>query len=168
MKCKKISALLMASAMVVGLLSGCGSASDSSTSVADDSTAKSSAPAQTEADENITANEVTLPLCEEKTTLKLFIPLDGNMATITSDYNENKFFQELEKRTNVHIELICPAIGEEPTAYNLMIASDELPDIIAHNGYHYADGLDAAVDDGYYMDLTPYLDTYLSNYNKLR
>ena len=62
MKCKKISALLMASAMVVGLLSGCGSASDSSTSVADDSTAKSSAPAQTEADENITANEVTLPL----------------------------------------------------------------------------------------------------------
>ncbi|MCR5254897.1 MAG: extracellular solute-binding protein [Acetatifactor sp.] len=168
MKCKKISALLLASAMVVGLLSGCGSASDSSTSVADDSTAKSSAPAQTEADENISANEVTLPLCEEKTTLKLFIPLDGNMATITSDYNENKFFQELEKRTNVHIEFMCPAIGEEPTAYNLMIASDELPDIIAHNGYHYADGLDAAVDDGYYLDLTPYLDTYLSNYNKLR
>jgi putative aldouronate transport system substrate-binding protein len=162
MKFKKISAFLLLLALVAGTLSGC--SGKETVNVSSENAPK----AQTEANTEAVASEVKLPLCDELTTLTLFIPLDGNMATITSDYNENKFFQELEKRTNVHIEFVCPAIGEEPTAYNLMIASDDLPDIIAHNGYHYVDGLDAAVDDGYYLDLTPYLETHLSNYNKLR
>lgn len=167
MKHKKISALLLTAAMTASLLSGCGNGN--ADTAADAATASENADAAlTVADSEVEAQEVTLPLADELTTLTLFMPLDANMATITSDYNENKFFQELEKRTNVHIEFQCPTVGEESTAYNLMIASNELPDIIAHNNYNYADGLDAAVEDGYYLDLTPYMDTLLSNYNKLR
>ena len=168
MKSKKLTAGILIAAMAISCLSGCGKNSAKVSGGNDSTPAGSAAPAQTEANENFEAQEVVLPLTEEKTTLSMFIPLDGNMATVVGDYNENKFFKELENRTNVHIDFRCPAIGEESTAFNLMIASDELPDLIAHQGYHYVDGLDAAVDDGYYMDLTPYLDTFLTNYNKLR
>lgn len=161
---KLLTSVLLTSAFAVSALAGCGS--DAAKTA--DAKIEDGAVATTTADTSIVANEVSLPLCEEKTTLSMYIPLDANMATVISDYNENKFFQELEKRTNVHIDFQCPAVGEEVTAYNLMIASNELPDIICHNGYHYSDGLDAAVEDGYYLDLTPYLDTLLSNYNKLR
>jgi putative aldouronate transport system substrate-binding protein len=48
-----------------------------------------------------------------------------------------------------------------------MIASGELPDLIYGPGA-YQEGLEAGIKDGYFLDMTPYLDTYLSDYNKLR
>lgn len=114
------------------------------------------------------AGEITLPLTQEPVTLTVFAAMDSNLTGIINDYNENGFFQELEKRTGVHLEFVIPAAGNEKEAYNLMIASGELTDIITHNGYNYPEGLDAAVDDGYYLDLTPYLDTCLPDYNRVR
>lgn len=110
---------------------------------------------------------LTLPLSEKKVTLTMYAgSMDGNFASVANDYNENAFFQELEKRTNVHIEFQTVPQGSTD-AFNLMIASGELPDLIYGPG-SYQDGMDAAIDDGYYLDLTKYLDTYLSDYNKLR
>lgn len=109
----------------------------------------------------------TLPLSDEKVTLTMYAgSMDGNFSAVSNDYNENAFFQELEKRTNVHIEFQTVPQGSID-AFNLMIASGQLPDLIYGPGA-YQDGLDAGIDDGYYLDLTPYLDTHLPNYNKLR
>ena len=48
-----------------------------------------------------------------------------------------------------------------------MIAGGELPDMIKNgSGYMYPDGLDAAVEDGYYMDITNLLPQYAPNYLK--
>lgn len=111
--------------------------------------------------------KITLPLSAEKVTLTMYAgPMDGNFAAVAKDYNENAFFQELEKRTNVHIEFQTVPMGSAD-AFNLMIASGELPDLIYGPGA-YQDGMDAAIDDGYYLDMTPYLETHLPNYNKLR
>ncbi len=111
--------------------------------------------------------EITLPLSAEKVTLTMYAgAMDGNFAAVANDYNENAFFQELEKRTNVHIEFQTVPMGSTD-AFNLMIASGELPDLIYGPGA-YQDGMDAAIDDGYYLDMTPYLETHLPNYNKLR
>lgn len=113
------------------------------------------------------ATGVTLPLSDEKVTLTMFAgSLDTNLSTVAKDYNENAFFQELEKRTNVHIEFQTVPQGSTD-AFNLMIASGDIPDLIMQPS-SYQDGLDAGIDDGLYLDLTPYLDTYLSDYNKVR
>lgn len=109
-----------------------------------------------------------LPLTDEPVTLTVFAGLDSNLEGIISDYNENEFFQELEKRTGVHLEFVIPEVGSETEAYHAMIASGNFTDIISHNGYPYPDGMDAAVDDGYYLDLTPYLSTCLKDYNAIR
>lgn len=93
--------------------------------------------------------------------------MDVNFGTVANDYNEGAFFKEMEKRTGVHLEFETPASGEESTAFNLMIASGELPDIICAADL-YPEGLDAAADDGYYLDLTPYVDTYMPNYSRAR
>lgn len=110
---------------------------------------------------------VTLPLTDEDVTLKIWLPSVTGVLSVWGEYSEVPFFKELEARTGVHLEFETCVYGEEQTAFNLMIASEELPDIICFPNY-YPDGLDAAIDDGYYLDLTPYLDTYLANYNALR
>ncbi|MDF2541298.1 MAG: hypothetical protein K0S47_1016 [Herbinix sp.] len=113
-------------------------------------------------------NSDLLPFTEEPITLTVFAGLDSNLEGIIDDYNENEFFQELEKRSGVHLEFVIPEIGAEYDAYYSMIASDNFTNIISHYGYAYPDGLDAAVDDGFYLNLTPYLNTFLKNYNAAR
>lgn len=157
---KKMICLLMAATLAVGTMAGCGSNAEGTEEKADSTATASSG-------ETAEAKEITLPLTDEPVTLKVWLPAVSIVLTTWGDYNSVPFFQEMEKRTGVHLEFETPVEGEETTAFNLMISSGELPDIICWPNY-YSDGYDAAIDDGYYLDLTPYLNTYLSNYNALR
>lgn len=111
---------------------------------------------------------INLPATNDKITLTVFAALDSNNHGIIEDFNENEFFQELERRTGVHLEFISPPMEKEQEVYNEMVASGYLADIFTHDGNLYPDGWDAAVEDGIYLNLTPYLDTYLKDYNNAR
>ncbi|SHH57075.1 extracellular solute-binding protein [Clostridium grantii] len=116
-------------------------------------------------DVNVTADtELKLPISEEKITLKVWMPFS---STIIQNLSENLAFQEMEKRTNIKIEFIHPAAGQENEQFNLMIASDELPDIII-NAPTYPGGPDKAIDDGVYLRLNDYIDKYAPEYNAIR
>lgn len=169
MKKKKIVALLMTASVFATLLSGCGSSDTTATEgKAETETGTTAETTSAETESGTTAaGEIQMPLTEEPVTLTVWMPVDSNFMTAYSDYNEGLFFQKMEELTGVHLEFETPVVGEEQTAFNLMIASGELPDIICYPNY-YSDGLDAAIDDGYYLDLTPYLDTYLANYDAAR
>ncbi|MDO5424579.1 MAG: extracellular solute-binding protein [Eubacteriales bacterium] len=111
--------------------------------------------------------EVSLPLTEEKETLTVWVKNDVTlMNACGGDLNNTPFFQELEERTNVHIEWIVPASGTEQEQFNLLMSSGKLPDIMYTypNQVYYPDGLDAAVEDGYFLDLTDLLPQYAPNY----
>mgnify|MGYP002236383693 FL=1 len=54
------------------------------------------------------------------------------------------------------------------TNFNLMIASGTLADLIYVGASYYAEGVDAAIDDGYFLDLTDLVDEYMPNYQKVR
>lgn len=152
---RRIISVVLVLIMAISVISGCG--------------VLKSAGIEKETDKTGEAGEsVTLPLTKEPVTLTVFAGLDSNLEGIVKDYKDSLFFQELEKRTGIHLEFVIPEIGSEYDAYYSMIASDNFTDIISHNGYAYPEGLDAAIDDGYYLDLTPYLDTYLKDYSALR
>lgn len=105
----------------------------------------------------------SLPLTEEKQTLTVWMRNDVGLMNVSGgDPNNTPFFQELEKRTNVHIEWQVPASGSEQEQFNLLFTSGELPDIMYNQGY--IDGLDAAVEDGYILDLTPYVEENAPNF----
>ncbi|MCF0128122.1 MAG: extracellular solute-binding protein [Pseudobutyrivibrio sp.] len=161
---KRFLGLFLSACMLTGALTGCGSKDASTGAAADPEEAAAAAAA--DVGENYDGT-ISLPLSEEKVTLTIWMPADANYFTVKNDYNESEFFQEMERRTNVHLEFEVPPSGEETTAYNLLISSGELPDMICMP-MQYPDGMDAAIDDGYYLDLTPYLDSYLYNYNKVR
>lgn len=158
MKMKKRIALALLLVYLVSMFAGCGTTPNVSE---DPSTPKVDVPVAE-------AGEVSLPLVDELTTLTIWgKPNTAFFNLIGNDYNESEFFKELEKRTNVHIEWIVPAAGSERDQLNLLIASGELPDIIYQTpdaNVQYSTGLDAAVDDGYFLDLTDLLPLYAPNY----
>ncbi len=157
MKCtKRVTSVVAAALVAAALLTSCGGSDKKGGSVA-----------AVKSDNHYLTNkefkEVQLPLCEEKTTLTIWTSNDVvTMNLCGGDLNKVPFFEELEKRTNVHIEWSVPASGSETEQQNLLWASGDLPDILYYMSY--TDGIDAAIDDGYLLDLTPYADAYMPNY----
>lgn len=99
-------------------------------------------------------NATVLPITEEPVTLVVWRSFT---STIMESLDECEVFKELEKRTGVHIEFVYPPVGQEQDNFNLRVASGDLPHIFScppgyPGGYH------KAVEDGVYIELTPYYD----------
>jgi putative aldouronate transport system substrate-binding protein len=101
------------------------------------------------------SSELTWP--ENKITLTYWVNLSPNAAVAMSSLDEHEVYTEMAKLTNIEMKFIHPA--EEKTDFNLMMASNNLPDIIEYNWMNYPGGAQAAIDDKRIISLNKLLDT---------
>lgn len=170
---KKLVALLLSLALVLslGACGGNGGSSTSSEASPSGTTEESGAAAESGDEsqaETAETGEFQLPIVDEPTTLSYFVADDSNAAIMTTDWNDNEFYQEMERRTGVHLEFEMVSSADYQTNFNLMIASGNLADMIYVGASYYAEGVDAAIDDGYFLDLTDLVDEYMPNYERIR
>lgn len=167
MKRAKFLALLLASLLAFSAFTGCGGNDSSASTEGSSSTSSASEGGESSGEISGTEaepGEVALPISDEKITITWFAGMDSNLPTLVDNMNQTPFFQQLEEKTNIHIEFQHPATGNETTAYNLLFASGDLPDMISHTNPGYPGGLDACIDDGYILDLTDLVPEYCPNY----
>lgn len=102
--------------------------------------------------------------------LRVFAGLSEHMSKVGAMSNNDNFvYQELEKRTGTHVEWIHPAAGADvDMQINLMVASNDLPDIIVRSTWKsISGGLTMWADDGVILDLTELMPQYMPNYMAL-
>ncbi len=178
MKTRKFLALLLTCMIASSALAACnsgntGSSSGTESSGAASSEAESSGEESGSTSAGLTSdvvngetNQQTYPLTEETVTLTYWYPNAGSMAEL-ADFNDSYFFKWYEELTNVHIDFIVPAAGSEAEAFQLLFASDSMPDMVYsypnQTTYSYRAGQDKAIEDGYFIDIAEYLD-YAPNY----
>lgn len=97
-------------------------------------------------------NASVLPLVDEPTTIKVW---QGFSSTIMQGADECLVFQELEKRTNVHVEFLYPPVGSENDNFTMRIATEDLPHLFT-TPPAYPGGVANAISDEVYVELTPY------------
>jgi putative aldouronate transport system substrate-binding protein len=99
--------------------------------------------------------------------LTYWFPTDSNIvgAGIT-DMNDLLYIKEAEKATGVNIKFITPALGQEDTQFNLMVASGDLPDLIRYNFATYNGGPEKAIADGIIINHSSLFNKYATNFNK--
>lgn len=149
---KRKTAVLLAAVMTVSYMTGCKGTAENAVTAAD--TAEVS-------------GEVTYPMeTKEPVILTYWMPISQSATKFISSYAENEAFQEAQKRTGVKIEFIHPVAGQEKEQFNLLMASGELPDIIQGASY-YQGGELKGVDDGAFLDLTPYLEANAPDYYEI-
>ncbi len=108
-----------------------------------------------------------LPIVSEPKTLTLWVSGGDVVFKTVPNLGENYYFQEMERRTGVHIEVIHPTAGNEVQELNMMISSNDLPDIISPPfGWSYPTGYDGAVEDGVFMDINAIVEEHCPNYWK--
>ncbi|WNR43040.1 type 2 periplasmic-binding domain-containing protein [Paenibacillus roseipurpureus] len=73
-------------------------------------------------------------------------------------------FQEIEKRTGIHIEWQHPAT---PDQINVMLASGDYPDVIFWDINNIPGGLKGLIDDGTAVKLNDLVDKYAPNYKSI-
>lgn len=141
---KKTISLLMSVAMAICIV-GCGNGQST----------------QSNTGGNYPKGTISYPM-DTDVTLTYYVKMPSNISTIVSDYGETKFAQESMKRTGVKIEYIHPAQGNEKEQLNLLIASQNLPDIVETNWLERDP--DSSISKNVIYKLNDYINDYAPNF----
>jgi putative aldouronate transport system substrate-binding protein len=168
---KRFISIALALILVLVLFVGCGKEEASEPSKAPVDSKPSEQPVETpdeDEDDGVDDSEdKLLPIVDETMEFSIFAFVF--MAEQMTDLNDGYAFQELENRTNIHINWTIPSLASGAEQFNLMLISGDYTDaVLVGNMGQWVGGLDANVDDGFILDLTDLLPEYAPNYTALR
>ena len=182
-QCTRLAALLMAAAMLLSCMSGCGN-DDAVSSAPASETVSEQAPTQpSEAtpasekenstveaasveEETVELGTVTYPLEADGATLTYWLPWMPALSQCYSNYSEHPAYAAAEEYTGVPVEYISCSMESAATEFNLMIASGSSYDILSSAATYYNGGVAAGVRDGVLLDLTDLMAEYVPDYYK--
>ena len=145
---KKKTALLVAGVLCAGtILSGCDNGKEVETS-----------------GKIIYPKDGVYPVeCED--TITLWRNLHSGLTTEISNFGETELAKELEKQTGIKVEYIHPASGMADEQFNLLVASDDIPDIVAYNWRDY--DAQTAIDEEIILPLNDVIDKWAPNFKNV-
>ncbi len=101
----------------------------------------------------------TYPIVKEKITLTIF----QRQIPQIIDYETNDFTKYLEEKTNIDFKFETAPTDAITEKINLIMTSDDLPDMFM---YDTPDPSRFGVDEGMLIDLLPYIESVMPNYQK--
>ncbi len=156
MRMKQVLGVLMAAVMTTGLLAGCGKEAQSENTLSEEknSTAVSSEEKSSEASVESTAEEEdSIRISDEVIT----ITVAGRNDRPDNIWNDTIQFAEYEKQLGLKFDATTYNIEQWSSKLTLMMASDELPDMLALANMSASDVAKYG-KDGYFLDFSEYLD----------
>ncbi len=182
---KRTLALLLSTAMVLGLLAGCGGKAPDNTASASapvaasetpaTETEKPAAPVPASVDSAMSAPETeefvyegewaSYPLCDPGTkTLTMWCEFPGFLTMVGIDsYNNCSVWDAAEQATGVHIEFTEVSMMNASEQFSLMCAANDMKDILGGAGSYYGSTA-GAIEEEIIIDLAPYAQEYMGNY----
>lgn len=157
----RIGALALCAALALSAV-GCNQ-TDTTTSSGSSAATDTSSNVSSAAPTGDAAAETKLPIVTEPVTLTYYVPFT---STIITSLAENTMYQELEKRTGVTIEWQHPA-GDANQAFQLLIATGDLPDMVEDCLQYYTGGPDRLVEEKVAIQLNDLIDKFAPNYKKI-
>lgn len=100
--------------------------------------------------------------------LKVWEDLWSNIAVTVPALHDTPLYKELAKRTGVKVTFIHPPQGQSKEQFNLMIASQDLPDLIYWNWTtNYPGGPEKAISDGVILKINDLIEKKAPNLTAL-
>ena len=147
LRMKKVLAFLLASAVAFGA-AACSNGKSASSAAGSAGSAASGAASGAEGS--------SLPIVKDKLTLKFVCYNWGD-----AEYgNKMEVFQELEKRTNIHLDWQLLPADDNLTKLNLIMASGSLPDLVSYSAADSKATFDKYASSGAIIPLDDLIDQY--------
>ena len=80
-------------------------------------------------------------------TITYWMSMNPNITSLHPNFGDTPFAQKLEKRTGVKVEYVHPAVGQDAQSLSLMIASDEMTDIVETSWGSYQGGAEISIQN---------------------
>ncbi len=162
MKKQKMMALTLMFSMALPLAAGCGTGE--AVSEAQGETGSSSGSTQ---EITVEIDEASgLPLSENQG-----YPKEGEISVWhvwSSDYLDSitdvKIVAELEAITGISVDWTTASTWERDEKFGILLSSGDIPDLVYAQTSEYPGGVLQAVEDGVFMDVTEFAETYVPNY----
>lgn len=103
----------------------------------------------------------------EPITLTIWMAVEGGQLDHYANVGESPIAKELMKRTGIQLKFIHPPTGQEKEQFNLMVATQDLPDIVMGYFDEYKGGAGQAVKDGLLIDPKDLIAQHAPNLQKL-
>lgn len=163
---RKVLAFILAGAMTMTALAGCGSSAGNEGGAAENAGTKAEAGSgSTGVEVSSNFNETGYPIVNDQITLNVMIAIRDSDSLIAPD--EMPAVQRLEEMTNINLEWEVLKGSDWKTKTNLMFSSGEYPDIIiAVNGEGQIDDEEYGVTQGLVLPLDDYIAQYMPIYNE--
>ena len=94
--------------------------------------------------------------------------LDAKAGQVLTSWGENEGLKYIFNLKKIDVEFVGAPIGQETEAFNLMIASRDVPDVIEYGWRGFPGGPQKAIDDRIIMDLTDVIARNAPNYVKTK
>ena len=107
-----------------------------------------------------------LPLTDEPIAYTLFTTVPAALAGTMQSAEENFVYQELERRTGIHLDITSVSASSYTDQFMLMIAGGDWTDLLVQVYSAYTGGISAAMNEDIIVDLSEYAE-YMPNYNAL-
>ncbi len=166
---KRLLSLLAALCLLTAVLAGCGSSSQSTAtdSAAEEPAAEEESAAEPEESEEaegeVSSSAVCYPL-EETATLTMFTSFPGNLVSYMTSFTEHPGFAAAEEATGVTIDFYEYSMESAATQFELMVASDSLPDLVCGFDDMYQGGVSAGYDADLIYDISGLLEENAPDY----
>ncbi len=155
---KRTARVLAAAVLVLGMV-GCGSSGKAQSGETSSATAEKG-----ETEFTGEPVEAVYPLTTEKKQLTVYAK--NSLSSSLNSYSEVRAFEKAAEKLGVELVWTHPVAGSETDQYNLMIASQDLPDIIFWDFSSTSTKLTGLLDNGSAIDMDPYIRQYAPNYLK--
>lgn len=105
--------------------------------------------------------------------LTYWVYMNSDASSVMSNFGDTPLAKKLEENTGIHVTYQHPPVGQETEKFNIMVASDDLPDIIEYTWTYYPGGPSKALDDGTIISISdhkskaPNLFKYLNENNDI-
>lgn len=104
-------------------------------------------------------------MARERGKFTYWAPMWISSTETLKSYSDMMMYQELSKRTGYEIDFIHPTSGSTGSeAFQILLTSTELPDMIEYGWSQYAGGPDRAIEDKVIISLNDYMKEYAPNY----
>lgn len=157
MKGKQKRSIIALFLSIVMMITGCGSGSTQSIPSPENGQSEEGS-----VDAGKTGGDNSMYLSDEVLDITVWFPMSSAAAAYTDTIDGNVSYGKLEELFNVDLHFIEEPEADAQQKFQLLVAGDELPDLIYYTNYYPAGG-EALIDEGVALDLASYLDQ-LPNY----
>ncbi|AFC29182.1 family 1 extracellular solute-binding protein [Paenibacillus mucilaginosus 3016] len=151
---KKLMLIACSTVLTAGTLTGCadkgGEAGTNSTPI-----------------EGEKLTSIPLPITKEPVTIEYWRANDAKVTASLQNFGGIAAYKKKEELTGIQVKWTHPPLGQQKDQFNLLVATNDMPDVIYYNWYDAVGGPEKMLADGRIIRLNEYIDHYAPNLKKL-